>query len=116
VTLAMGLYVCAGYRPLVVLLIFGTILNASGRSLQHPGLSALISQNSDPKQQGTVFGLYHMLGSLARFIGPMIATGVYMLHHTGPFALAACMTLGIAMWTVVLRRQNEPNRIVPVPG
>jgi MFS transporter, DHA1 family, tetracycline resistance protein len=106
VTIAMTLYMSAGYHPLIALIIFGTLFNAGGRSLQHPGLSALISHNSDPKQQGTVFGLYHMLGSLARFIGPMIATAIYTAHHTAPFAVAGCITLGIALWTVALRAQS----------
>ena len=114
VTFAMSLYVFAGYRPIVALLIFGTIFNAGGRSLQHPSLSALTSQHSDPKQQGTVFGLYHMLGSLARFIGPMIATGIYTLHHTGPFLVAGLMTLGITLWTLALRLQSTAPRAAAV--
>ena len=111
VAAAMGIYIIAGYKPLVILIIFGTLLNATGRSLQTPALSALISHTSDPEQQGTVFGLFHMLGSLARFIGPMIATAIYTLHHTGPFALAGAMTLAVAAWTVLLRiRTFEQTR------
>ena len=102
VTAAMCLYVEAGFKALVVLIIFATIMNAMGRSLQTPALSALISHTSDPQQQGTVFGLFHMLGSLARFIGPMIATAVYTLHHTGPFAMAGVMTFAVMIWTILL--------------
>ena len=65
--------------------------------------SALISHVSDPKQQGTVFGLFHMLGSLARVIGPLIATSVYTKHHTAPYLIAASMTLALALWSVGLR-------------
>ncbi len=110
VAAAMGLYVEAGFKPLVAIIVFATIMNASGRSLQTPALSSLISQTSDPKQQGTVFGLFHMLGSLARFIGPMIATAIYTFHHTGPFAVAGLMTLVIAGWTVLLRAQQPGVR------
>src|SRR5581483_10526953 len=81
VTCAMLLYVAAGFHPLIRFLIIGGFLNACGRSLQTPALSAQVSHFSDPKQQGTVFGLFHMLGSLARVVGPTIAGLIYTLHH-----------------------------------
>jgi MFS family permease len=69
----------------------------------------LISHTSDPKQQGTVFGLFHMLGSLARVIGPVIATAAYTLHHTASFWIAAGMTAAIAGWSAVLRGRMAPQ-------
>lgn len=123
---AMFLFVETGFKPLLFLLVICTILNACGRSLQGPSISALISQHSDPQQQGAVFGLFHMLGSLARAIGPMIAAAIYTVHHTGPFALAGCITLAVAAWTIGLRAQvharaqqhgfpvqPQPNRATP---
>ncbi|HEX8524077.1 MAG TPA: MFS transporter [Tepidisphaeraceae bacterium] len=105
VSIAMLLYVQAGFVPLVIFIVVSTILNAGGRSLQQPSISSLISQHSDPDQQGAVFGLFHMLGSLARAIGPMIAAAIYTTHHTGPFALAGFITLAVTAWTVLLRAQ-----------
>ncbi len=118
VSAAMGLYVEAGLQSptasayvkgamgvLLAVILLATIMTALGRSLQTPTLSALISQTSDPEQQGTVFGLFSMLGALARFIGPMIATAIYTLHHTGPFAVAGAITFAAAAWTVALRAQ-----------
>jgi DHA1 family tetracycline resistance protein-like MFS transporter len=116
VTGAMGLYFYAGLRPFLAVLICGTLFNATGRSLQTPALSSLISKTSDPKQQGAVFGLFHMLGSLARFIGPLIATAIYTVHHSGPFALAGAITFLIALWTVALRAQSATPRAAPVPA
>lgn len=103
VTAAMLLYVEAGWKPIVALLVIGTLCNATGRSLQTPTLSALISKFADPKLQGTTFGLFHMLGSLARVIGPIVSAWAYTYHHTAPFWLAASLTAAIAVWTVTLR-------------
>ncbi|HEV2292609.1 MAG TPA: MFS transporter [Tepidisphaeraceae bacterium] len=104
VTMAMLGFVQIGLRPMVGLLVICTLCNALGRSLQTPALSALISHYSDPKQQGAVFGLFHMLGSLARVIGPIVSAAVYTRTHVGPFIVAACITLAAALWAMVLRR------------
>jgi DHA1 family tetracycline resistance protein-like MFS transporter len=104
VSVAMGFYAQAGWMLLAMLLIAATVLNAMGRSLQTPALSALISHTSDRKHQGAVFGLTQMLGALARVIGPMIATGIYTLHHASPFLLAGGVTAAVAVWTIGLRQ------------
>src|SRR5688572_23217475 len=54
VTVAMLGFVQVGWKPMVGLLVICTLCNATGRSLQTPALSALISRFSDPKQQGAV--------------------------------------------------------------
>ena len=107
----MMLYVEAGFQPMILLLLVGGLFNASGRSLQTPALSALVSHFSDPKQQGTVFGLFHMLGSLARVIGPTIAGLIYTLHHTSPYLTAGSITALVTLWTVGLwRTYGAPDR------
>ena len=105
VAAAMLLLVIVGYQPLIFLVVIALITNATGRSLQTPTLSALISHHSDPKQQGTVFGLFHMLGSLSRVIGPAVAGLVYTRHHVAPYLMASVITAIVALWTVTLRRQ-----------
>jgi DHA1 family tetracycline resistance protein-like MFS transporter len=109
VTGAMAMYVEAVLHPLVWLVILAGLFNACGRSLQMPTLSSLISQHSDPSMQGTVFGLHHMLGSLARVIGPAIAAAVYTGHHTAPFIVAGSITLAVALWTIWLRTRESPE-------
>jgi MFS family permease len=91
----------------VVVVLFAGLLNAGGRSSQGPTLSSLISRAADERMQGTVFGFFHMLGSLGRVIGPMIATALYIHHPTAPFMLAACMMIVIATWTMMLRAGQE---------
>lgn len=110
VTVAMAMYVEAGWRPLVWLVIVAGMFNATGRSLQLPTLSSLISQQSKPAMHGTVFGSYHMLMSLSRVIGPAIAAGVYSSHHTSPFIVAGGITLAVALWTMWLRLRESRER------
>ena len=107
VTVAMMTFAGVGVRPLVALLLVGVIFNATGRSLQTPALSALISHTAGPEMQGRVFGLFHMLGSLARVLGPLVATAAYTHHHTAPYLIAAGLTLAIALWSVALRGQTK---------
>ena len=106
----MLLFARLGWAPAVGLRVVGVIVNAGGRSLQTPALSSLISRHSDPRQQGAVFGLFHMLGSLARVIGPIIAGGVYSRHHTAPFMIAGGVTLVAAAWAIVLRSNLGATR------
>jgi sugar phosphate permease len=75
-----------------------------------PSLNSLISKHSDRTMHGRVFGLHHMLGSCARVIGPVIATGVYTLHHTTPFVVAGAITLSVAVWTMYLRAREPSER------
>ena len=114
VTVAMGVYVFIGsanppidWHLAVVIMLAAGLCNATGRSLQGPTLSSLVSQNSDRRMQGTVFGFYHMLGSLARVIGPLIAAALYSHYHVAPFMLAATITALIAGWTIVLHYQRS---------
>jgi MFS family permease len=124
VALAMAIYVMVGSNPSitvaggVVLILLAGLFNATGRSIQTPTLSALISQHADPRRQGTTFGLYHMLSSLARVIGPIVATALYARHITGPFALAGALVLAVAGWTMILRTraaQTRDNSIDAIP-
>jgi len=103
VSAAMLAYVEVAWQPRVMLVLLGCLLNATGRSAQAPALQALVSKFSDASRQGATFGLYHMLGSLGRVIGPVIATGIYSAHHTAPFALAGAITLVASIWTMALR-------------
>lgn len=111
VTVAMALYFTSNYAPAVGLLIVAGFLNATGRSLQGPTLSSVLSQNVDPREQGVAFGLYHSIGSLARVVGPPIAGFAFERHHAAPFAIAGTITFAVAVWTWVLWvRAREAKR------
>jgi len=102
-----------GFPLLMVILLISGAANATGRSLQQPTLSSLLSKFSDSNEQGLVFGLYHGLSSLARVIGPLIAGFAYLtLRNAGQFALAGVITAAIGVWTFVLR-QPPPHEPIP---
>lgn len=104
VAAGMAVYVRAEWHLAVWLLLLAGTFNATGRSLQTPTMSSLISHRADPKRQGTVFGLYHSLGSFARVIGPMFATGIYSASRTWPpFATSGAIMLAVGLWTLALR-------------
>src|SRR5205823_205184 len=107
VAAGMWSYVEAGYRPLLIILLAGGALNASGWSLWQPSFSSLLSKFADARQQGVVFGLFQGLGSLARVAGPIVAGIVYETKlGVGPFAVAAVILMGLAGWTVLLRTKH----------
>jgi DHA1 family tetracycline resistance protein-like MFS transporter len=108
VCLAQLTYVEASWHKLIALLLLGGFLNASGRSLQMPTLSTLISHETDPSTQGTVFGLFHGLGSLGRVLGPMLAMSIYAATRPWPvFTVASCIMAMTALWTVLLRFKSK---------
>jgi DHA1 family tetracycline resistance protein-like MFS transporter len=94
-----------GYGIAFGVLMTAGAINATGRSIQTPTVSSLISKFSDREQQGVVFGLYSGLSSLARVVGPLIAGKMYgYLHNTGPFLTAAIIAIAMAAWLMVLRQ------------
>jgi MFS transporter, DHA1 family, tetracycline resistance protein len=103
-----------GFHPILAVLLFGGALNAMGRSFQTPTLYALISQNSDPKQQGTVFGLNQGLGSLARVIGPIAAGWAFERHITAPFLLSGTIMFFVMLWTIAVAARAR--RLVKEPA
>jgi DHA1 family tetracycline resistance protein-like MFS transporter len=106
VAVGMGFYVELAWMPMLIILGLAGAMNATGRSLQGPTLSSLLSKFSDPREQGVVFGLYHGLSSLARIVGPIIAGLTYPLwHNTGPFWTSGVIVLFVAMWTIAVKTQ-----------
>ncbi len=115
VVVGMGLYLVTGAHPLLALLLLAGTVNALGRSLQQPPIMTLVSKFTHRSQQGTAFGLYHGLSSLARSLGPVIAG--YTLARLGrsmaaPFVLAGAIMAVVAVWLFQLRN----TRAAPAGG
>jgi hypothetical protein len=117
VTVGMGFYVGLAWWPSLLVLALAGAFNATGRSLQGPTLSSLLSKFSDPKEQGVVFGMYHGLSSLARVAGPIVAGLTYPYwHNTGPFSTSGVIVLAVAAWTIAVKAQarlhvNAPQAV-----
>jgi DHA1 family tetracycline resistance protein-like MFS transporter len=116
VAAGMAILAIVGIKPLLVLLLLGGGINAIGRSLQTPTVFALISHNSDPKEQGLVFGLNQGLSSIARVIGPVIAALAFHIHVSGPFVVAAVIVFVAAIWTAGLRIASREAENFPLPA
>ncbi len=107
VAAGMVLYVSTGWHPALPLLLTAGAINAIGRSLQQPPISTLISKASGRGEQGTVFGVYHGLGSLARAIGPAVAGAAYLwVRPTAPFVIAGTVMVIVAVWLSAVRRST----------
>jgi MFS transporter, DHA1 family, tetracycline resistance protein len=79
--MACGLVLIPLSTTLAVLFIGNGVL-AVGMGFNSPSLASLISQGSDPEDQGGVLGVSQSLGSLARIIGP--AWGGFLFDRFGP--------------------------------
>jgi DHA1 family tetracycline resistance protein-like MFS transporter len=67
---------------------------AVGMGFQSPSMLSVISQLSDPADQGSAFGVSQSLGSLARIVGPLWGGFVFdRFGHTAPFISAAALML-----------------------
>jgi DHA1 family tetracycline resistance protein-like MFS transporter len=115
VAVGMFLLSATAWFPTLGLLLLGGATNATGRSLQGPTLSSLISKFADRKEQGVTFGLYHGLGSLARVIGPVIAGFMYRKHVTAAFLTAAGIVIVASAWTMIVRASAARQEAVPTP-
>ncbi len=102
---AMILYARASATPYIALLVIAIIFNATGRSLQTPTLSSLVSRYAPHGRQGAAFGLFHGMGSLSRVFGPALAGWMYTRNMASPFILGAVLTVISGIWMLVIRAQ-----------
>lgn len=91
----------------VPLLYVVAFLFAIGQGLCYPALTALVSKTAPENERGTLLGMATSVGSLARFIGPLLAGFLYDLAGAaGAFYGGAVLMTGallIAMRMRVLR-------------
>jgi MFS family permease len=116
VAIGMLLMALTGFNAILVILLIGGMINATGRSLQTPTLYALISQNTDANEQGLIFGLNQGLSSIARVIGPVIAAAAFHVHVSGPFIVGASIVLLAALWTWSLRPKVDDAGSFDLPA
>jgi MFS family permease len=67
---------------------------AIGQGLTYPSLTSLISKAAPPQDRGSILGLATSVGSLARFVGPILSGFLYdQAGVQGAFYGAAALTL-----------------------
>jgi MFS family permease len=78
---------------------------AVGQGLSYPSLTALVSKAAPASEQGSMLGLASGIGSLARFLGPIVSGAFYDLAQArGAFYSGAAITFSAFVVTLLLRR------------
>lgn len=107
--IACGLALIPLSRSIAMLFLANGIL-AVGMGFNNPSLVSLISQRSDPEDQGGVLGVSQSLASLARILGPAWGGFLYERFGVGTpyFSSAAIMALAALVAWGGLRR-GQPS-------
>jgi len=101
-----------GLSPIWPVAVGGLFLVTLGQSLTFPNISALISQSAPPDRQGEMLGLNMAGNALARIIGPIAGTAMFVVSHGAPFVAGALLTLpGLALVRAVGRRMKAAGRV-----
>lgn len=80
---------------------------AIGQGLCYPALTALVSKASPERERGSLLGLATSVGSLARFLGPIVSGFLYDLAKAaGAFYGGAVMMVGALLIAMRMRRET----------
>lgn len=78
---------------------------AIGQGLCYPSLTSLVTKATPPSEHGSMLGLASGVGSLARFLGPIVSGFFYDLAQArGAFYGGAALTLMALMVAISMRR------------
>ena len=78
---------------------------AAGSGMVHPGLSSLVSLNSDPERQGLMMGVFQSMSALGRGIGPVLG-GVFYTSLQGLVFPLIAAGLFLAMLVFMSERKK----------
>ncbi|MEM7154633.1 MAG: MFS transporter [Myxococcota bacterium] len=108
VVLALGL-AAVGLAPSVWLIFVGSAGIAAGNGLMAPSINALVSRQSDEKNQGFTLGLSTSAASLGRIVGPIWGGITFELVSPGTPLVTAALIVGATLWVVVMRVRESPT-------
>lgn len=99
-----------GFIPLITSLhiaiaVMGAL--AVGQGLLSPALYSLISQETDPDEQGGTLGLNQSLAAGARAVGPVAAGWLFDVRSAYPYFAGALLTLLVALLVSGVRTFRE---------
>lgn len=107
-SLAVG-FLTLALAPVWWVLAIAGVCIAGGNGLIMPSFSALVSQHSNPENQGANIGMTQSGGALGRILGPMLAGGMFELVGPGaPMVSASLVALSVALLVFML--VHEPRR------
>ncbi|MBH55150.1 MAG: MFS transporter [Opitutaceae bacterium] len=88
----------------------GIICMSCAIGLISPCITSLVSLHSPVAQQGRNLGLLRSAGSLARVVGPILASSLYFLHSATPTYVAGAIVLIIPLLlTLLLKLPSQKN-------
>ena len=99
---------------LLWMVAIAAVCNATGRSLQTPTLSSLVSQNADPSALGSAYGVYQGMASLGRVLGPLIGGFLYERHPSLMFLVGASFVTAAGLLLIVLRPRMRTSQTAEV--
>jgi DHA1 family tetracycline resistance protein-like MFS transporter len=79
------------------LLAVALVVASFGTGVLRPALTALISQNAEPNEQGLVIGVSQSLGSIAAIIAPLLAGALIQSEHLILWTLLMTLISGVAL-------------------
>ena len=78
---------------------------AIGQGLCYPSLTSLVTKASPPREHGSMLGLASSIGSLARFLGPIVSGFFYDLARArGAFYAGATLTFAACILSLWMTR------------
>ncbi len=100
--------VVAGFAAAEWALYLGLGLLSVGSALANPSLTALVSLYSPDDRQGEILGTFRALGSLARAVGPIVASLLYFRFGSGsPYFVAALVMVVPALISLGLPKPKH---------
>lgn len=82
---------------------------AVGQGLCYPVLTALVSKASPPRERGSFLGLATSVGSLARFLGPIVSGFLYDLARVRGAFWGGAVVMAVALTIAVRMETGEAN-------
>ena len=82
---------------------------AIGQGLCYPALTSLVSKVAPESERGSILGLATSVGSLARFLGPILSGFLYDLAKVaGAFYGGAVLMIGALVIAMRMRDERPP--------
>lgn len=96
-------------------LFFALGLFAAGSGINRAPTMGLISINAPAEEQGATLGVAQAVGTLARIIGPVIATTLYSIRVPIPYVLCAAVAAfaGVLAWCFLCRSVGSASCVSP---
>ena len=90
----------------VPLLYAVAFLIAIGQGLCYPSLTSLVSKTAPESERGSMLGLATSVGSLARFLGPLVSGFLYDLAHSAGAFWGGAVVMLIAL-VIAIRMRTQ---------